>query len=195
MSESINHFYEFGPFRIDRIKRRLLRDRSIVPLTPKAFDTLLVLIEHSGQVVEKDELMEKVWPGVVVEENNLTQNISSLRKALGEKRENPQYILTAPGVGYRFIAEVREAPREEQLSLTSLEPAALELDYHSILNSAKHESLSDNGSAWRRPRTIIAGALVIAVGLAGITYRVAKRTKGAEAASNPQIKSIAILPF
>src|SRR5438132_8902234 len=195
MSESINHFYEFGPFRIDRIKRRLLRDRSIVPLTPKAFDTLLVLIEHSGQVVEKDELMEKVWPGVVVEENNLTQNISSLRKALGEKRENPQYILTAPGVGYRFIAEVREAPREEQLSLTSLEPAALELDYHSILNSAKHESLSDNGSAWRRPRAIIAGALVIAVGLAGITYRVAKRTKGAEAASNPQIKSIAILPF
>ena len=194
MSESRKRFYEFGEFRIDTVKRRLLRDGSIVALTPKSFDTLLVLVESAGQVVKKDDLIEKVWPGVAVEENNLTQNISALRKALGEKREEPQYILTVPGVGYRLIAEVREAPREEQLSLASVEPAAIELDYHSILNSAKHESRFDQ-SAWRRPRTVIAAALVIAVGLAGVTYRVAKRTKGAEAASNPQIKSIAILPF
>ena len=195
MSESRKRFYEFGEFRIDTVKRRLLRDGSIVALTPKSFDTLLVLVESAGQVVEKDDLIEKVWTGVAVEENNLTQNISALRKALGEKREEPQYILTIPGVGYRFIAEVRELSRDEAASSTSAEPAAVELDYHTIVNSAKHESLLDERSAWRRPRTVIAAALVIAVGLAGVTYRVAKRTKGAEAASKPQIKSIAILPF
>src|SRR5947209_3781582 len=172
MSESINHFYEFGPFRIDRIKRRLLRDRSVVPLTPKAFDTLLVLIEHRAEVVEKDELMEKVWPGLAVEENNLTQNISSLRKALGEKREDPQYILTAPGVGYRFIAEVRSRSSGARALPMSRAPVAAEPDYHSIRSSANPESLPDQRNGWRRPRTVIAGALVIAIGLAGVTYRV-----------------------
>ena len=106
MSESINHFYEFGPFRIDPIKRRLMRDGAIISLTPKAFETLLALVEHNGEIVEKDELMERVWRGVAVEENNLTQNISALRKALGEKREDPEYILTVPGIGYRFIGVV-----------------------------------------------------------------------------------------
>ncbi|HEX8888629.1 MAG TPA: winged helix-turn-helix domain-containing protein, partial [Pyrinomonadaceae bacterium] len=86
------HFYEFGPFRLDTVKRRLVRDGEIVSLTPKAFETLLVLVENSGRVVEKDDLMDKVWAGLAVEENNLTQNISALRKALGERRDEPQYI-------------------------------------------------------------------------------------------------------
>src|SRR5437588_8578440 len=139
--------------------------------------------------------MEKVWPGVVVEENNLTQNISSLRKALGEKREDPQYILTAPGVGYRFIAEVRSRSSEARALPMSRAPVAAEPDYHSIRSSPNPESLPDQRRGWRRPRTIIAGALVIAIGLAGVTYRVVRRARGAEAASNAQIKSIAILPF
>src|SRR5450755_3372770 len=100
MVKTVKHFYEFGPFCADAVKRRLTRDGLIVPLTPKAFDTLLVLIENSGHVVEKDDLMDKVWPGIAVEENNLTQNISTLRKALGERRDEPQYILTVPGLGY-----------------------------------------------------------------------------------------------
>jgi DNA-binding winged helix-turn-helix (wHTH) protein len=108
MVKTAKHFYEFGPFRADALKRRLLRDGKIVPLTPKAFDTLLVLIENSAQVVEKDDLMAKVWPGIAVEENNLTQNVSTLRKALGERRDEPQYILTVSGLGYRFIASVNE---------------------------------------------------------------------------------------
>ena len=108
MAKPAKHFYEFGAFRIDLAKRRLLRDGEVVPLTPKAFDTLLVLVENCGRVVEKDDLMEKVWPDAVVEKNNLSQNISALRKALGEKREEPHYILTVSGQGYRFVASVTE---------------------------------------------------------------------------------------
>ena len=91
--------YEFGPFRLDTEKRRLTRDGKVLPLTPKAYDTLLVLVENCGEVVEKDALMDKVWQGTAVEENNLTQNISALRKALGERREEPQYIFTIQGQG------------------------------------------------------------------------------------------------
>jgi DNA-binding winged helix-turn-helix (wHTH) protein/TolB-like protein/tetratricopeptide (TPR) repeat protein len=115
MVRTAKHFYEFGPFRVDTLKRRLLRGGEIVPLTPKAFDTLLVLVENGGRLVEKDDLMERVWPGVAVEENNLTQNISALRKALGERRGEPQYIATVPGLGYRFIASVEETwPADEE---------------------------------------------------------------------------------
>ncbi len=106
MPEEKQHFYEFGPFRLDPQKRRLMRDGDVVRLTPKAFDLLLVLVEERGRTVEKDELFAKVWPGVVVEENNLNQNITALRKSLGDSRQESQYIATIPGVGYRFVAEV-----------------------------------------------------------------------------------------
>ena len=81
-SEQNQYLYEFGPFRLDAQKRLLLREGEIVPLKPKAFDTLLVLVGNCGQVVEKDELMKRIWPNTAVEEGNLTFNISSLRKAL-----------------------------------------------------------------------------------------------------------------
>src|SRR5215204_6913461 len=109
MSEQKKHFYDFGPFRIDPLKRRLLRDGETIRLTPKAFDLLLVLVEESGRTVEKDELLEKVWAGTVVEENNLNQNITTLRKSLGDSRQESHYIATIPGVGYRFVAEVRKS--------------------------------------------------------------------------------------
>ena len=107
MSEEKRHFYEFGPFRLDPLKRRLMRDDEVLRLTPKAFDLLLVLVEASGRTIEKDELLERVWPGTVVEENNLNQNITALRKSLGDSRQESQYIATIPGIGYRFVAEVR----------------------------------------------------------------------------------------
>ena len=112
MSEEIKHFYEFGPFRLDPLKRRLMRDGELVRLTPKALDLLLVLVEERGRTVEKDELLEKVWAGTVVEENNLNQNITALRKSLGDSRQDSQYIATIPGVGYRFVAEVRKVEEE-----------------------------------------------------------------------------------
>ncbi|MDX6696287.1 MAG: hypothetical protein QOF02_3890 [Blastocatellia bacterium] len=111
-SQTEQHFYEFGQFRVDTLKRLLLRDGQIVPLTAKAFDTLLALVRHSGQDLDKDELMRSVWPDTIVEENNLTQNVSMLRKALGESKSEHRYIVTIPGRGYRFVAAVQEVCEE-----------------------------------------------------------------------------------
>lgn len=108
MSKATKHFYEFGPFRLDPVEGLLLRDGQAVALTPKAFDTLLVLIESSGHVLGKDELMSRVWPDSFVEETNLAQHISALRKVLGEREQGGQYIETVPKRGYRFVAQVRE---------------------------------------------------------------------------------------
>ena len=101
--------YEFGPFCLDGNKKLLWRDGEPVALAPKVLDTLLVLIEHRDRVVTKDELLERVWGGTVVEEGGLARNISILRKALGEKPDQHTYIVTVPGKGYRFVADVREA--------------------------------------------------------------------------------------
>ena len=106
MSAEEKHFYRFGPFSIDPVKRRLLREGEPLPLTPKAFDTLVALIEESGKTIEKDDLMRKVWPDAVVEENNLNQNITALRKSLGDSRQESRYIATIPGIGYRFVGDV-----------------------------------------------------------------------------------------
>ena len=99
----------FGDFYVDAVKRLLLTvDGKSVPLMPKAFDTLLYLVERSGKVVSKDELMLAIWADRVVEENNLTQNISTLRRVLGEKHGENRFIATVPGHGYKFVAEVRK---------------------------------------------------------------------------------------
>jgi Tol biopolymer transport system component/DNA-binding winged helix-turn-helix (wHTH) protein len=105
-------YYEFGRFRVDPVKRVLLRDTKPVPLTPKALDILLVLIRNNERVLDKDELMRLVWPNAVVEENNLTRNVSALRKVLGESPNEHQYIVTIPGQGYRFVADVKVAAEE-----------------------------------------------------------------------------------
>lgn len=106
--QSSKRFYEFGAFKIDLSERLLFRENIPLSLTPKAFDTLLALVESPGRILEKDDLMNKVWPDTVVEENNLTQNISALRKALGQSAEERTYIETIPRRGYRFVATVRE---------------------------------------------------------------------------------------
>lgn len=101
-------FYAFGPFRVDPVKRLLLLGAEPVALTPKAFEILRVLVEQRGEVLVKEELMKRVWPDTVVEEGNLNRNISTLRRALGEHPDEHRYIVTLPGRGYRFVAEVRE---------------------------------------------------------------------------------------
>ena len=106
--------YIFGSFRLDTGKRRLLHKDEIVPLAPKVFDTLLALVEQSGYTVEKNELMEKIWPDTAVEENNLTQNISTLRKILGAGKDNGRYIVTVPKFGYRFVADVQVAAMDAE---------------------------------------------------------------------------------
>ncbi|MGH9838290.1 MAG: TPR end-of-group domain-containing protein [Blastocatellia bacterium] len=108
LRKTTRHRYDFGPFRLDVVMRRLHNGTEIVPLTHKAFDLLLALVQNAGQIIEKEVLIERVWPDTVVEESNLTQHIHLLRKALGQGRGEPIYIETIPGRGYRFTAGVRE---------------------------------------------------------------------------------------
>jgi len=101
---------EFDSYRIDWKQRLLLSGESAIPLAPKVFDTLLVLVESGGGIVEKDELLKRVWPDTFVEEGSLARNISTLRKALGENPDDQRYIQTIPKRGYRFIPPVRTVP-------------------------------------------------------------------------------------
>lgn len=117
MSQQAKRLYEFGPFRIDTANRLLLRDGKPVPLKPKVVDTLLVLVENSGRVLEKDELIKALWPDSFVEEGNLTQNIYVLRKALNSGAEAAVYIETIPRRGYRFVGQVKELSYEESGAL------------------------------------------------------------------------------
>jgi pimeloyl-ACP methyl ester carboxylesterase/DNA-binding winged helix-turn-helix (wHTH) protein len=107
-------FYLFDGFRVDASERLLFKDNREVSLTPKVFDTLLVLLENSSHVLTKKELMEQVWPDSFVEENNLAQNISILRKALGDGKEGEPYIQTVPKRGYRFVADVRTTGGDDE---------------------------------------------------------------------------------
>jgi DNA-binding winged helix-turn-helix (wHTH) protein/Flp pilus assembly protein TadD len=107
MIEHMPRSYEFGPFSVDAGKRLLRRNGEPVPLAPKVLETLLALIENRERVLSKDELLKHVWGDTIVEEGGLTRNISVLRKALGEKPEDHQYIVTVPARGYRFVADVR----------------------------------------------------------------------------------------
>ena len=119
MATEIKQLYEFGPFRLDPDKLLLLRDDRPVPLPPKAFETLLVLVQHSETVVLKDDLMKSVWPDTFVEESNLAQNIFVLRKTLAETVGDHRYIVTVPGRGYRFTEKVRLVPERPDIVVES----------------------------------------------------------------------------
>ncbi|MCY7377034.1 MAG: winged helix-turn-helix domain-containing protein [Pyrinomonadaceae bacterium] len=112
MKPKSEHIYEFGDFRLDAANHLLLREGRPVALKPKAFDTLLLLIENRGRVLEKNELMETLWADTFVEEANLTQNVYELRKALGESPREPRFIENVPKRGYRFVGEVKEQVTE-----------------------------------------------------------------------------------
>lgn len=112
MKSSPTDFYEFGPFLLDASLPLLFHNGEPVQLPLKALETLVALVEHSGQVVKRDQLIEIVWPNTVVEENNLSVNISLLRKALGEREDGDQYIETVPRRGYRFIADIKKMQPE-----------------------------------------------------------------------------------
>src|SRR5258708_13084993 len=107
MSNAASYLYEFGPFRFDPSERLLLRDGQPVPLTPKAFDVLMVLVQHNGHLVEKKELIEAVWPTSFVEEGNLSVMIHALRKAFGSDHRDHTYIETVSKKAYPFPAKVK----------------------------------------------------------------------------------------
>jgi len=153
MSMEDKNFYEFGPFRIDLEERQLLRGQDTIPLTPKAFETLLILIRSSQRVVLKDDLMKALWPDSFVEESNLTQNIFVLRKALGESAQGARYIATVPGRGYRFTEKVRDVTDK---------PTRLVFESRSIQRVAISES--------KPPRNLLRVSLmaIVLAGLVGI---------------------------
>lgn len=118
-----NQFYSFGPFQLNVRERLLLRDGIRVPLQPKAFDILVMLVSNAGRLITKDELMHVVWGDLAVEEGNLPLNISLLRKALNDRADDPLYIGTVTRRGYRFLAEVKEAVPEQHFSEGEASPA------------------------------------------------------------------------
>ncbi|HLK46827.1 MAG TPA: winged helix-turn-helix domain-containing protein [Bryobacteraceae bacterium] len=144
--------YEFGKFRLDPLARRLLRDGQIVTLTPKVIDLLLVLVENRGRTVTKEELLKALWPNTHVEEGNLTQNISVLRKALAADAAEGEYIVTVPRDGYRFMASVAEIGSEEI--------SEKNLDLARSRGSDDHA-----GSASHRAGWIIVAASAAAIGI------------------------------
>jgi len=114
MSHEPNRIYEFGPFRLEGAEHLLLRNGEAVPLQPKAFELLLILVKHHGHLLGKDELLKAIWPDTIVEEVNLANNISILRKALGAGANGQRFIETVPRRGYRFVAPVRELTGDER---------------------------------------------------------------------------------
>ena len=186
MAEQTSDFYEFGRFRVKSDERLLLRGEDLVPLTPKAFDILLTLLENDGRIVNKDDLMKKVWPNTFVEEGNLTQNVSLLRKALGESANGPQFIETVPRRGYRFVAPVNRASENgEDRSFESAPPTNGQLAETSVRPGRS------NFLSGRLPAVALALAVVV-IAVAGIGYLSARN----KAAATPSaIQSIAVLPF
>jgi eukaryotic-like serine/threonine-protein kinase len=155
-SQGLKELYEFGPFRVDPEKAILLRDGDPVPLTPKTFQILLVLVRHSREVVTKDDLMKTVWPDTFVEETNLTRNIFTLRKALGESPQDHQYILTVPGRGYRFTESVRLVPGHEA-SIVAANHTRVQVE----VNQTK---------PWGRPWIWIVAVLVVLLAAAALRF-------------------------
>jgi len=187
------HFYEFGPFRLNITERLLERNSELVPLTPKVFDTLAVLVENNGHIVEKSELMHQLWPDSFVEESSLTQNISLLRRALAEGGEESQYIETIPKRGYRFIAAVTEV-EETADALVNLTGQALSVSSNSA--ETVPSTVTPKPEAIQR-RFLKAGyfsAVSACLALAAVLtvvflVRAKRRTE------NFRPKSVAVLPF
>lgn len=132
--------YEFGRFRVDTRERLLLCDGEVVALTPKVFDILLVLVQNSGHILSKDEVMKLVWPDSAVEEGSIARNISTLRKALGESPDDRQYVETVPWRGYRFVANVSQV--HEKDAVPSIDSIAV-LPFVNDLSESNLEHLLD----------------------------------------------------
>jgi DNA-binding winged helix-turn-helix (wHTH) protein/TolB-like protein/Flp pilus assembly protein TadD len=188
------HIYEFGDFQLDADKRLLLRrDGQPVPLKPKIFETLLFLVEHNGTVLAKDELMRAIWPDTVVEENNLSQNISALRRALGETPDQHSYIVTVPGRGFRFVAPVSTRADEEARGGTAAAapgPDAVRADVAETSAAAKDRPAGGRRGNLRLVALVSALAVILVV--TGL-YLWRART-GTTPAASPT-KAIAVLPF
>ncbi len=197
MSHQPNHIYEFGSFRLDVAERMLLRNRENIPLQPKAFDLLLVLVRRHGHLLEKDELLAAVWPDTIVEEVNLANNVSILRKALGDGANERRFIETVPRRGYRFVAPVREEEAEIGGAEAGESPVVVAEQEEPVVAETKQPVTpvvepSTSGFG-RRIRWGAGLVILLAIGITGtIGSRDLNRQPNA---TTTAIKSIAVLPF
>jgi len=199
MVRQASHIYEFGPFQLVPEERQLLRDNQPVPLTPKSFDLLVVLVENSGHLIEKGELLKRIWPDSFVEEANLSVNVSALRRALGEGPNEHQYVETVPRRGYRFVAGVKE--RWDNGTESSIRELTEEDDDSGLVADGARQTSPPPPAAASRPRVsfrrwplVLVGLLLISALLLGLNaggLRARLLGKG-----NPvRIQSLAVLPL
>ncbi len=217
MNEPQTPIYEFGDFRLCAAKRLLLKGvDEIVPLMPKAFDTLLYLVRHNGKVIEKDELMREIWADTIVEENNLTQNISILRRVFGEKPGEHRFIVTVPGHGYKFVASVQVSSSKSQVP-SSVESEILNPEFQNEnepeISNLKLQNEPENNNEPetrnqkletdqdRKPKTearrtsrfwLVAGFSAFLIGLSLLGFY---SWRGNEKSVAAPIKTVAVLPF
>jgi len=180
VSSGARRFYEFGPFRLDPNRRRLFCGDEVVALSPKAIQTLILLVENRGKVLEREALMDALWPHVIVEDANLTVAVSQLRKALNQNGDNAEFIETIPRVGYRFVADICEVIKEPAPLIPEerkrLQPTADNAEANGTTTAppelqAKISLLPEQ----RRPRrmqrrSIVAIALCLTIAVAAIAY-------------------------
>ncbi|MEW6128254.1 MAG: tetratricopeptide repeat protein [Acidobacteriota bacterium] len=194
--------FEFGEFRLDAGERLLSHNGAAVSLTPKAFETLLVLVQNHGHVLTREQLLNEVWRDAFVEENTLTQNIAALRRALSERQNARQYIETVPKVGYRFVAGVRELGKQngemliarrtrERLVIKAQEAIVDRRDADELTIVRQPPSLFEMVKQRRRLILAISTFVLFAV----VTTALITANFSTPVASNPPIKSIAVLPF
>lgn len=198
--------YEFGPFRLDAAERTLSREGQEIALAPKLFETLAALVERGGRVVGKDELIKQVWPDSFVEDSSLAQNISLLRKALGESGQSAKFIETIPKRGYKFVAPVRvvSCPADEPNGDSPESPNAVDQergeDKGEVVDAqdgprARPQPASRGSSVrTRRKYALLTGVAVLLVVAAGL-YVWRARTKGTPATHGAGVRSLAVVPF
>ena len=185
--------YRFGPFRLDPRERLLYSHDQPVPLTPKAVDTLRVLVEHHGRLVPKDDILREVWPDVIVEENNLAQHISMLRRTLAQTGGDGPFIVTVPKRGYRFVAPVTEDRGPASVAATS--------SANSVDMVLAAEPAATRGPRQSRPSWwVLAASALTVLALTGIAWY--SRPAGADSvnldegsAFAPTPRRLAVLPF
>ncbi len=188
--------YEFDEFRVDVSKRLLIKgEAEHVPLTPKVFDTLLYLVRNVGKVISKDELMREIWTDSVVEENNLNQNISILRRVFGEKPGEQRFIVTIAGHGYRFVPDVRSVS-EGYIRPTGVADSEAELKnlpksaYGSAPADQNKNSTHVGAPIHKRPSALVIASIGL-IGLCSVGFYLWQ----AERTVAPTVRTIAVLPF
>ena len=173
----------FAEFDLDRVRRRLLRGGETVALNSKTFDLLEFLVERSGRVVTKEEILDSVWPGQFVEEANLSVQISALRKALAENKNDPRFLITVPGIGYKFVADVRDDTDE------------IVIERHRIDRIVVDEADSDGQKQLPAASGRFRWIALAALGLLLLTVLGLVAYRYFSPASRSEIRSIAVLPF